>query len=245
MNTQLNSFSTRILTPIKPLTFTLVQYKGGGYDGCHWEWNFFYFDSNGKFHDIFSSGHSGLDNEKDARAYMKTTKRKSGYSWRVNEYYKYNLAVKSHRDKFQDESAESLVLDVGVALDKIEGKVMVRMHCGCCEDDIDIDSSHTDYPIMIHTGERGNGGIGIITSDYVCTDCFCNNSCGHCGEFMTDNDYANVPEIADNVANKHAYDFGMVREFAENLDECEGPLDKYCFEDELIKKLEAHCNKSA
>lgn len=34
----------------------LVQYQGGGYDGCIWEWNFFCLDKDGKFHDIYSSG---------------------------------------------------------------------------------------------------------------------------------------------------------------------------------------------
>lgn len=45
----------------------LVQYKGGSYDGCHWEWNYFLFDSVGVFYDIASSGCNGIDNEEEAR----------------------------------------------------------------------------------------------------------------------------------------------------------------------------------
>ena len=47
-------------------TNILVQYQGGGYSGCIWEWNFFYIDENGAFHDIVSSGCAGIGNKQDA-----------------------------------------------------------------------------------------------------------------------------------------------------------------------------------
>ncbi|KKN21082.1 hypothetical protein LCGC14_0929080 [marine sediment metagenome] len=47
-------------------TNILVQYQGGGYDGCIWEWNYFYIDKQGTFHDIQSSGCRGIDNLPDA-----------------------------------------------------------------------------------------------------------------------------------------------------------------------------------
>ncbi len=49
-------------------TNILVQYQGGGYDGCIWEFNYFYIDKQGTFHDIQSSGSAGIDNLKDALA---------------------------------------------------------------------------------------------------------------------------------------------------------------------------------
>ena len=48
-------------------TNILVQYQGGGYDGCFWEWNYFYIDKQGTFHDIQSSGRNGIDNLRDAQ----------------------------------------------------------------------------------------------------------------------------------------------------------------------------------
>jgi hypothetical protein len=39
----------------------LVQYQGGGYSGCVWEWNFAYFDNDGKFYDVYSSGSMGCE----------------------------------------------------------------------------------------------------------------------------------------------------------------------------------------
>lgn len=47
-------------------TNILVQYQGGGYDGCIWEWNYFYIDKQETFHDIQSSGRAGIDNKQDA-----------------------------------------------------------------------------------------------------------------------------------------------------------------------------------
>jgi hypothetical protein len=44
----------------------LVQYQGGGWDGCIWEWNFFFLDADGKFHDIFSSGCGGITTQEQA-----------------------------------------------------------------------------------------------------------------------------------------------------------------------------------
>ena len=39
---------------------TLLVYRGGGYDGCIWEFNAALWDKHGKFHDIHSSGYAGL-----------------------------------------------------------------------------------------------------------------------------------------------------------------------------------------
>ena len=52
----------------------LVQYDGGGYDGCIWEWNYFYIDTDGGFHDIASSGTGGIDNLKEAIELMENGK---------------------------------------------------------------------------------------------------------------------------------------------------------------------------
>lgn len=41
----------------------LLCYEGGGYDGCFWECNFAFWDHNGVFRDIYSSGHNGLFGE--------------------------------------------------------------------------------------------------------------------------------------------------------------------------------------
>ena len=57
----------------------IVEYKGGGYDGCWWEWNFFMFDTHGTFFNVLSTGRKGVKDEDEARAliYESDDKRKS------------------------------------------------------------------------------------------------------------------------------------------------------------------------
>ena len=46
---------------------TLVSYKGGGYDGCFWEWNYFLWNGEGKFENLFASGYKGIVTEEVAK----------------------------------------------------------------------------------------------------------------------------------------------------------------------------------
>lgn len=48
------------MTKTLPITpNTLIQYEGGGYDGCFWEWNYSYVDEAGKYHVLHASGYKG------------------------------------------------------------------------------------------------------------------------------------------------------------------------------------------
>lgn len=76
----------------------LVEYEGGGYDGCFWQYNYFMFDENGRFVNLFSTGYKGIDNEDQARrviadyvAYIKAQKD------RDNDEYGYHRHYKSER----------------------------------------------------------------------------------------------------------------------------------------------------
>lgn len=64
-------------------TNILVQYQGGGYDGCIWEWNYFYIGKQGTFHDIQSSGCGGIDNMQDAEQLIEQDK-SSTYIYDLN-----------------------------------------------------------------------------------------------------------------------------------------------------------------
>ena len=79
----------------KMKTNILVQYQGGGYDGCFWEWNYFYIDKQGIFHDIQSSGRAGIDNMQDAEQLIEQDK--SGM-------YIYDLSNEQDIETFSKES---------------------------------------------------------------------------------------------------------------------------------------------
>ena len=46
---------------------TLVCYKGGGYDGCFWEWNYFLWNEDGEFENLYATGYKGIKTEEMAR----------------------------------------------------------------------------------------------------------------------------------------------------------------------------------
>ena len=52
----------------------IYEYKGGGYDGCWWEWNFFGIHEK-KFYNIISSGYKGIKTEQDAKDLMNSEAR--------------------------------------------------------------------------------------------------------------------------------------------------------------------------
>ena len=76
-------------------TNILVQYSGGGYSGCIWEWNFFYTDKQGMFHDIYSSGCAGIDNMQDAAGFLEQDK---------SSTYVYDLNNEQDIESFSKES---------------------------------------------------------------------------------------------------------------------------------------------
>ena len=51
----------------------IVEYKGGGYDGCWWQWNYFMFDRDGTFWNVLSTGRKGVKDEAEARALFDLT----------------------------------------------------------------------------------------------------------------------------------------------------------------------------
>ena len=64
-------FATISRVKIRPNT--IVQYKGGGYDGCIWEWNYAYLDSQGEFHCIVATGYRGCRTFGELRDFLATT----------------------------------------------------------------------------------------------------------------------------------------------------------------------------
>jgi len=81
----------------------LCQYQGGGYDGCYWEWNFFYFDADGKFHDLMSSGQAGCQTEEQARELLAEEK---------NSTYFYDLSVDAGWRELNKETHPGLVMGI-------------------------------------------------------------------------------------------------------------------------------------
>lgn len=152
----------------------LVQYKGGGYDGCHWEWNFFLFDEAGQFHDVGSSGRRAIKTREVAVALLNQPDDVER-SWHYVEFYEYRLNVKKDRREFVSENAASNVAGVTRKVNDIYGRDLMTWTCNACENE--------STGEMFHSGYRGNGGVGVTMMGQLCEDCYCSGICPHCGEY--------------------------------------------------------------
>jgi hypothetical protein len=149
-----------LMTQSKPI---LIQYKGGGYSGCFWEWNYGFISEDKLFSSIHASGYKGCENIKDMRKYLEDT---------TNTAYIYDLESKESILEFTHESNGVHVVGVGSWLDKNHG-ITIYAPCTICGDEDAI----YDYEGIILEGE-----------DMICHDCHSTNTCGYCGEFYHDQD---------------------------------------------------------
>lgn len=157
----------------------LVEYKGGGYSGCIWEWNYCLVDKKGNFHDIYSSGIDGINDVATLAGYLQTMENKK-------DFYIYNFSNKADLKDFADNSAIQNVLMVAKWLgekdflsENIISGSEIPLICSCCGSDTDydeIDVTEGDY--------RGDGGIGIQYMSITCYNCVSMYSCSYCDEYM-------------------------------------------------------------
>lgn len=155
---------------------TLWQYHGGGYDGCIWEWNFFIIDSEGKFKSLYASGRDGITN----RDLDSPTELVEWLNEFTNESHVYHYDLDSRKDctEFITENNEQNVFNTFTQLEKITTEY-TKWYIECSKCGISHDPD--DY---IATEYHGDGGIGVINTGYICTDCYSAGSCMHCGEYQ-------------------------------------------------------------
>ena len=145
---------------------TLVQYRGGGYDGCFWEWNFAYFDEQGKFLDVHSTGRSGLPAENQIRAAI---------SEQIEHVYLYDLSTEAGMNEVDSEIHAGLVVSIAKFLDQeLYYEMLVR--CDECENDFTHDE-------IEQVDLQGDGGIVYSYHGKVCYECHSMNQCEGCYEY--------------------------------------------------------------
>ena len=107
---------------------SLVQYKGGGYDGCFWEWNYAFIDARGHFHDIYNSGYKGCGTRE---------KLKVAYANHSDDFDIYCLADPAEAERFADEAPISHLLGVARWLHEHAQKIVLRPKCDECGERFD------------------------------------------------------------------------------------------------------------
>ncbi len=173
-----------------------VEYGSPG-DGCHWRWSICGWneagqEGNGDFYDLNSWGSKGLLCEDQALDYIKDNNFKGKNKLEVRDSDGYPCDIKDSAEcilfdptsericnkikKYFREEMSYHILDALYEGD-IESKFYMECKCG----------EHMIYPEEMHsTSYHGDGGIGIISTNYVCSECYCNYSCSYCGEYCGD-----------------------------------------------------------
>jgi len=152
-------------------TNILVEYDGGGYDGCIWEWNYFYIDKEGKFYDIFSSGSGGITTKLAAMLLIEN----EGNSF-SDKVFIYHLDNEEDMKTFAIESACPNILGV-VRWFNNHNDPDAEPFAICSECESKLTDADEIHLIDIH----GCGGLASTADNMVCSDCY--TTCDYCGEY--------------------------------------------------------------
>lgn len=196
----------------------LVQYDGGGYDGCIWEWNFFYIDSQGKFEDIFSSGCGGIETKEKAMDLLENNSNK--LSSRV---YVYHLDKNEDLIEFAKETHSGLVAMIvrwfnDYNMPDIQPFAICE-DCGCCIEDID--------------------EINVEYETLRCYECYALGSCSYCGEY-----YGQKDEDMIFTAEQIKQIWDLPKDVAQSTIENYAPLCIYCAEQLLNEQIDTLIKKT-
>jgi len=145
----------------------IVQYEGGGYDGCIWEWNFFYLE-NGNFQDIFSSGHFGISS-KDELYKLKDS----------DKVYHYNIENSDTVEKMNATMNKLHLFGILKWLNnEFAGEHNFSVKCDICGRDF---QNHEE---LLLEDWHGCGGIAVTADTIICNECHCSGCCEKCGRFV-------------------------------------------------------------
>lgn len=149
------------------LRHTLVQYQGGGYDGCIWEWNYFYIDHDREFHNIQSSGYAGCTTTEQAEALLAENSEHT---------YTYDVTDPAAIAEFSRESAAPHILGVLQWMNDND----IPFYTACTECARVIEWAED----LILENWHGCGGIASTADTLLCTDCHSGRVCECCNEYV-------------------------------------------------------------
>lgn len=167
---------------------TLIAYKGGGYSGCLWEWNYGFVNHTGFFINIVASGRKGCESAPKMEEFLIDNDSR--------RYYLYDVTDEDEWSEFVNNHNEGHVINITYALNNgalsrgsgtagpsegIDGipsdRYELTWPCDFCGDE-----TAYGYP----AGHEGAGGTRIQATLKVCEECYFHHKCVYCGEFYRD-----------------------------------------------------------
>jgi len=173
-------------------TNILVQYQGGGYDGCFWEWNYFYIDKQETFHNIQSSGRDGVNNKQDAERLIEQDK---------DNMFVYDLSNEQEIAAFSNESHPVHVSGILEWFeDYNDSEIEFFAVCSACKCHIDMDDL-------------------VIKSDILlCNECYYTGECPCCESYVGD---TKIVEVNPDEHHDHSYICSDCKEYHDDEREAE------------------------
>ena len=148
---------------------TLVQYKGGGYEGCFWEWNYAFITPDSEFVNLGCSGSAGCDTLEKLEDYFKRK--------RDGDFYLYDLSDKKSLTEVPDEINVDHLFGVAGQLKKAGYPTDFQPQCSECE-------SRFSLELAMPSALAGEGGIRMSHREIICKECQGSYTCCDCGEYV-------------------------------------------------------------
>jgi len=145
----------------------LVQYPGGGDSNRIWEWNFVLFDSEGRFHNLVSTGTKGIKTSKEAEALTIQG---------AENVYTYDLTKEAEVLNFLTENTDDNAIKISKLINIAYGDELIKIICKSCGEKVSPGETQ-------HVSSKGDGSVDIVT-ERICNDCFLSGSCQSCHEYF-------------------------------------------------------------
>jgi hypothetical protein len=146
----------------------VMAYRGGGYGGCFWEWNFCWWDKQSHWHDIYSSGRLGARTEKQALRHKAED----------TNVYIYDLRYPKHVREFQEKHNPGHVKGVTQKVNRLHPDKPMFWVCDVCG------CEFHDVEDMYLEGWHGCGGIMSQPEQKICYECYSLGLCPSCEEYV-------------------------------------------------------------
>ena len=153
----------------------VLIFKGGGYEGCLWEWNALFFEPGTRQLSKRQPAVTGRAGDRVLRAAKNGGLRAAvqaakGEGWGRREDHWHLCTTGASWEEFDREFNKGFVRNVC----KLAGR---QVRCDRCQQWFDTDE-------IVHTGYRGDGGIGVQFDDNHCTGCADELHENYCAEHL-------------------------------------------------------------
>ena len=138
----------------------LIQYKGGGYDGCFWEWNYAFIAPDSEFVNLGSTGSAGCDTLEELEESYENKKE--------GDFFLYDLNDKKALTEVPDEISVDHLIGVAGKLKEAGHPVDFQPQCCKCETRFSVEFASPHNLV-------GIGGIALAHQDILCEDCAVDN----------------------------------------------------------------------